>query len=54
MFYDCFFCGNSIGRDAIETGHLHRIGRNLVCLNCVTDLKSILELDTVEEKEVAK
>lgn len=52
MFYECFFCGNSIGHDAIETGHLHRIGRNLLCLNCVADLKSILELDKVEEKEV--
>ncbi|MDW7733417.1 MAG: hypothetical protein SCH66_13450 [Methanolobus sp.] len=51
MFNECFFCGQSFGYEALDERYLHRVGRYLVCYNCITELGDALRLSIIIEKE---
>jgi len=49
MLHECFFCNNSFGHDAIDTGCLHVLGKRLICCNCLAELRDALGLEVVKE-----
>jgi hypothetical protein len=51
MFNECFFCGDSFGYDAVEKNYLHKVGKHLVCHNCLAELKGALKSDDTTENK---
>jgi hypothetical protein len=47
MFNQCILCGDFFGSDAVKKNYLHKLGKNMVCYNCLAGLRGAIGYDTI-------